>query len=445
MKTLHDWQQAVVDRAVEHDAAAIFWEMSLGKTITSVVLANTWGTKTNVVVLPINTRTSWEREILDQDPSATIYRLGTAKAKDELGFGALNENKPGWYLISWELMRTGALTGAYADLVIADETHRQANMKSLQSQMLKHIKSGKRIALSGTPAGNKPEQLYSTLFWLWPEKYKSYTRWVDDFWLTRRNGAIIDFVREIVPGSVVKDIPMFSRELTRDHRDDMPDVLDPITTMVELTPTQRKIYNKLEADSGVWVGENIMLTGYPFTKDMRLRQIACAVPIVNDDWSVDFDLKAKSSKVDRMLDIMKDVPGETFFIVTHSAKFVPVIVAQLKAKGIRARGFTGASTPDERDDMLTNFGKTFDVLVAGIAAIAEGTDGLQYVCHNMIWASKHPIAYLNTQIEFRLNRPGQTEAIRSWVIEAEDTVDQKANARLEEIEGNLAAVIDYKE
>lgn len=87
-------------------------------------------------------------------------------------------------------------------------------------------------------------------------------------------------------------------------------------------------------------------------------------------------------------------------------------------------------------------GSTYRVLVAGIAAIGEGTDGLQHKCHNMVWLSKHPDAKLNTQAAWRLDRPGQTESVNVWNIYAKDTKDEESLERLDEINGNLVALID---
>jgi hypothetical protein len=440
VKTLYPYQEAEVQRALSHDSWFNASEMGLGKTLMSVEWARRKGFQTAIVVCPLNVFETWTREFKSQMPDVPVRYL-----KNEPGlvgnFAKLNSGERGVYLIGWEMMRTGALTGVTADLVIADETHKQANYgKSLQSILMRHVNGRLKLALSGTPAANKPEGIFATLNWLWPTQYKSYWKWIEHYWRTLRNGAVITLVREITPGQIIRDIPMFTRLLRKDYRDDMPPVLPEIPIPVKLTPAQRKLYDKLSQEAGVWLdnGESFMSTSVALVENMRLREICLAVPTMLDG-KVTFKDTSKSSKIDALLEVLTQsgLEDETFLVLTHSAKIVPVVVAKLAAKGIGAAGFTGGSKAD-----LGTFGTQYRVLVAGIAAIGEGTDGLQYKCHNMFWLSKHPNAYLNKQAAMRLDRPGQTEPINTWYTYAEDTTDEDSIERLREIDENLDEMID---
>lgn len=439
MKTLYLWQEADVQKAMSHDSWFNAYEMGLGKTLVSVEWAKRKGVDTAVVVCPLNTFDSWTREIESQYPGMPVRPL--LNEKPYVGnFARLNKGERGFYLIGWEMMRTGALTGVTADLVIADETHKQANYgKSLQSILIRYVNSKYKLALSGTPAANKPEGIFATLNWLWPKQYSSLWKWVDQYWRTIRSGAVIELVRELTPGGVIKDIPMFTRRLRKDHRDDMPAKLPEIGIPVRLTPAQQKLYDRLLGEAGVWLDdENFMSTSVSLVQDLRLREICLAVPTMIDD-QVTFKDNAKSAKIDALLEVLtqSDLEEQTFLVLTHSAKIVPIVVEKLRKKGITAQGFTGESKAD-----LKEFGSTYQVLVAGIAAIGEGTDGLQYKCHNMFWLSKHPNALLNTQASARLDRPGQTDSVNVWYAYAEGTRDEDSLERLREIDENLKDMID---
>jgi ATP-dependent helicase STH1/SNF2 len=439
MITLYDYQEKEVAAAMLHDSWFNASDMGLGKTVMSVEWARRKGVKTAVVVCPLNTFESWTREITGQYPGMPVRILASDKG-NVANFARLNRGEPGFYLIGWEMMRTGALTGVSADLVIADETHKQANYgKSLQSLLIRHLNSRYKLALSGTPAANKPEGIFATLNWLWPKQYSSYWKWIERYWRTMRDGAVVELVRELKPGQIIKDIPMFTRLLRSEHRDDMPPVLPEIPIPVQLTVTQRRLYDRLDQEAGVWLDEdNFMSTSVALVENLRLREICLAVPTMVDG-KVTFKENSKSAKIDALIEVLTQsgLEDETFLVLTHSAKIVPVVVEKLAKKGITAAGFTGQSKAD-----LTNFGSTYRVLVAGIAAIGEGTDGLQYKCHNMFWLSKHANALLNTQASMRLDRPGQTEPINTWYTYAVDTKDEDSLERLEEIAENLHEMID---
>lgn len=445
MKTLYDWQEADVTAAMQHDSWFLAYEMGLGKTLVTVEWLRRKGARQVIVVCPLNTRDSWEDTIKGQIPDANVRWLeNTTKLVGN--FADLKAGKPGWYLIGWELMRTGVLTGFEVDAIVADETHKQANYgRSDQAVMLREFKAPTKAALSGTPAANKPEGIFSTLNWLWPKRYKSLWNWTETFWRTIRNGAVIEYVRELKPGGVIADIPMFTRRLRKDHRKDMPAVLPEIPISVGLTATQRKLYDRLAKEAGIWLddGENFVSTSVKLVENMRLRQILLGVPTVTDD-GFTFKENAGSTKVDALIEVIQtdEFKDQTFLVLTHSARFVPVVVAKLAKKGILAKGFTGDTPQSERRGLIDDLGETYQVLVAGIAAIGTGTDGLQYKTHNMFWLSKHPEWLLNKQASMRCDRPGQSEPINQWYTYVPETVDEDSLERLQEIEENLVEMID---
>lgn len=445
MRTLYPYQEREVERALEHNSWFNASEMGLGKTLMSVEWARRKGVETVIVVCPLNTRDTWEETIKDQIPGTDVYWLENT-TKNVASFKYLSDGKPGWYLIGWEMMRTGAVTGEWADLIIADETHKQANYgKSDQSILLREFRSKYKLALSGTPAANKPEGIFATLNWLWPIQYKSYWNWVQQYWRQMRNGQVFTLIREITPGAIVADIPMFTRLLRKDHRDDMPAVLPEVPISVALAPSQRKLYDRLAEEAGVWLddGTSFVSTSVKLVEDMRLRQICLGVPTVQDG-EITFRENVTSSKVDALIEVLQtdEFKDQSFLVLTHSARFIPSVVHRLEKKGISARAFMGETPQSERRGLIDGLGTDYRVLVAGIQAIGTGTDGLQHKCHNMFWLSKHPEWLQNEQASARLDRPGQTEPINQWYTYVPETVDERSLERLNEVEENLTEMID---
>ena len=452
MKTLRDWQEADVTEALAHDSWFVAYEMGLGKTLVSVEWAKRKGDiNTIVVILPLSTTDSWTATFQEQWPEFPIHELNTRNKAGKLAFSKLNKKESGVYLIGWELMRTGVLTGAEADLIIADETHKQANFnKSNQSVMIQEIKGRYKLALSGTPAANRPDGIFATLNWLWPKQYKSYHNWIEKYWRTMRNGAIVELVRELVPGQIIADIPMFSRRLRKDHAEDLPGRLEENIIRVDLTPAQRKIYTAIEKESGVWLdeGRNFMPTIYSLETDIRLRQIALGVPTMveteNGGSKVTFAENTRSAKIDALIEtvMLDEFRDQTFLVLTHSAQIIPAVVAQLRKKKISAAPYYGELSTAQKKQHLDDFGVKFRVLVAGLQGIGTGTDGLQHKCHNEFWLSKHPEWLINEQGSSRLDRPGGTEPVNVWYCVANDTRDEASIERQKEIGENLAAMLD---
>lgn len=437
---LFDYQAEDVQAALDggHKSVFLAYEMALGKTITAVAQALQWGAETVVVVAPKNTMSSWEKTVKAMSPGTEVYRMTNDK-KNVASFGYLNQKRKGWYLIGWEMMRTGAITNVEADLIIGDEIHRIQNFgKSETELMFRYLHSEYKIALSGTPSANRPEGLFAPIHWLWPKRYANYYKdFIDKFWLTRRNGAIIDLVREREPGMIVKDLPFFVRRLKKDHRGDLPPVLPEIVIECPMTRAQKKVYKQFDELALAWLNDHPVATAYTLTQEIRLRQVAIAEPSVIDG-EVSFELEAKSSKVKALVELVKEKDGEPFFVLTHSAKAIPMVIHQLAKAGIKAKHFNSKY----EEELKAGLGVDYQVLVAGIQSVAEGLDGLQHKCSNGIWLSKHPNAMLNTQAGERLDRPGQTTSVQWWSLIAPDSNEVEAQERLDEIEGNLFEMID---
>lgn len=447
---MHQWQEqdvtAWADALLSGKTSAVFcaYEQSLGKTLVSVELIKRLKARRVIIVAPLNTRASWQKAVEEQEVGLPVYRLSPEK-EHVVNFTKLANHEEGIFIVGWELMRRGSIEGAEADLVIADETHRQQNRGSDSHNGLKGIKGTYRLALSGTPAGNQPDGIFATIHWLWPDRYRSHQAWVDRFWRVIRNGAVVEFVREQTPGGVLADLPMFTRRLRKDHRDDMPAVLPEIVIDVDMTPGQWKIYNQFKEVSGAWVGDEFIPAALPLVEDLRLGQVTLGVPTVDEAGTVTFALDCKSSKIDMLVDVLRGQPKDsTMLVMVPSARFIPSVVHQLNKKGFSAAGLSGELTPPgaAREKVLADFGSEFRVLVAGIAAIAEGTDGLQYKCSRQFWMDKHPNNMLNQQGRWRLDRPGQTEPVQSWFTKAVGTINERRVERLEEINATLTDFID---
>ena len=446
MIKLFDYQEEDVSRAIREGHKSIFlaYEQALGKTIAAVEFARRTGVETVVVIAPVNTRRSWEKTVKEMIPDAEFYYLENTPAAHKRGtFVRLAEKAPGWYFIGWEMMRSGAITGSYADMVIADEVHRIQNFgKSLTSKTIRWIDSEYKVALSGTPAANRPEGLFSPMNWLWPERYKSYYNWIDKFWRTIRDGAVIKLVRELTPGGIVADMPFFVRRRKADHRGDLPPVLPPIDIICEMTPAQRKIYKQWDKLALAWIGDTPIAASNSLVNDLRLRQITLGVPVVVDG-EVTFAENTKSSKLDALIALIKDGgDDETWFVLCPSKPFVEVAVPRLNKAGIKSAAFTGDTKKKDRDTLVETLGQEFRVIVATTPTVAEGLDGLQHVCSSGVVLAKHANWMLNVQAGERLDRPGQTMPVQWYNFISPDTRDEQAELNFGETSETLAELYD---
>jgi superfamily II DNA or RNA helicase len=435
--TPYEYQQRDIDKLVANDGTGIIaTQVGGGKTLIAIETAKVLNTKSNLVIAPKGThKRAWERTIRMQIPDADIHWLDSSY----MGRQSLNKlanNVPGWYLISPELFRRFSWRGIVPDLAIFDEAHRASNRKSKTAIMLHTLKAKRRLAMSGTIAGNKIDGMWSVLKWVFPDVAgRSYWQWVEEYCSTETDyfaGKVITGERN--PGAIVNSIPCYIRHLKRENCCEFhPEGIDhqlpktqTIVRTVKLTAEQKAIYKQMEKDFVVWLGEHPLVVEVPVSLRIRLRQITLGTPTISAEGEVGFSTYTKSSKIDELFDIIDDSPvTEKMLILTHSQKFAKVVTQRLAMAGHNAQEWSGAVSQTSRNQILEDFiDGDIRFIVAVISAIGEGTDGLQLACSTVVWLSKDDNALLNEQASGRLDRQGQKQSVVSYEIIAEGTYDE---------------------
>lgn len=453
---LYDFQREDVDNFIkqEQHAGLFAYEQALGKTLTATTLAVELGTGVNLVVAPQVTFDGWEKAVHTQTEGK--HKLKWIKKSSKAGQQAMADyyaGVPGWYFITWQLMRGGMLFETHTDMLIGDEIHEIQNKNgSAQNIMLGEIRSKYRIGLSGTASGNKLAGIWGIISWLWPGKYKAYWPWLKKNFLLAGFGHALTPIREKQPGTVTADLPFFVRRLKKDHYADMiPAPLKPVEYYVDMTEKQRKIYDQFERTSGTWLGDDeedgFVFAQYSIVKAMRLREIALGNPVMTEEdgkWVTTFPEDTKSAKLDKLIEILTDPEhGDAPFVVyTHSKKFIKVVVERLRARGITAEAFTGDLNYAKKRKAIAGLGVDYRVMVATQASIGTGTDGLQHKCSRMVILSRDVKMIVNEQSKERLYRPGQKEHVQTWEIIANDSNDTDVNANLDFAQEQVASMLD---
>jgi superfamily II DNA or RNA helicase len=439
----YPYQQRDIDQIANNGGTGVIaTQVGGGKTLVAIEVAKHIGAECVLVIAPKGThRRAWHKTILRQIPDAEVKYINSSPQGHQAMAGIEN-SESGWYLISPEFFRTMTWIGITPDLAVFDEIHRASNRDSKTAKMLLTLKAKQRIGMSGTIAGNRIEGFWSVLRWIYPDiAGRSFWRWVNTYCLTKPDyfaGQIV--VGEKKSGEIAKSIPCYIRHLKREeccefHPDgmdaDLPSLVS-IERTVQLSPEQRRIYRKMEKDLLVWLGEHPLTAEIPVATRIRLRQITLGTPSISPDDVVYFADDCKSSKIDELFNIIEDHPdGDAMLVLTHSQKFAKVVVARLAKAGFTAFEWSGQAPQKERDKALEDFiAGDIQFIVGVIAAIGEGTDGLQERCSTMVWLSKDDNRLLNEQAMGRLDRRGQTRAVVSYEIIAEDTYDEGQLSKL---------------
>lgn len=451
MLTPTDMQRDAIAKIVAEPtrAALLASEMGFGKTLVATEVCKALGVSTVLVIGPVNTEKQWRTSMTQQEVPLPWRTLRGAPSEDN--YAALCAGEPGVYFVGREQFYLNASvkvinekTGkpelkvdpdakwnwrkAKVDVVIVDESHSAQNKFGLMASALRTLKPGFKMMLSGTPAGNKFQGIWNPCRWLWPNVKDesgnplvdpSMWRWAAT-WATMEYNPYSDTGKKIgverVPGAFVATLPCYIRYEAE------PVKVIKRRVHIPLSPAQQEMYERMERDALIWLGENPLVAELPIVQKVRMRQIALGEVTFNEAGEVDFADDCNSAKADACaLILTKHHPGEQVMFYTDSQRFARVLAKRLPG----AVEWSGKVNATKREQIKADFiaGKVRHI-VAVIPAVAEGVDGLQQVCHTEVWLNKSFNGVLNQQAAARIARRGQEQPVISYELCSPKTDDE---------------------
>lgn len=446
---LYPFQQEDVEKIERQKAGLIGSEMGTGKTHEAIALDEAWwkrGAPPTLVVAPLNTFPSWLEKYGKQSPQTDVTVIDR-KNRDKF-VEDIRKRRGDVFLMHWDALRLmPELQGFQFNLIVADEVHRASNRKAQATRALKRLNTHYKLGMSGTASGDQPQNLWSIVNWLWPKYYSSYWRFFKHYTVTE---VVYPQGYQKVVGvknaqSLRKEMdPWYVRHLKREkccehHPEGVMSWLPEKTydaLWVDLSPTQRRIYEAMRRNMVAWVNEHEdspLVASVVVAQMVRLSQIALATPTIEETTGA-VTLQAPSSKIDAVKELIHDHGNKRFAIFTSSKQAAYLAHEQLKnAKpGITSEVLSGDTPQSERDGMVQRFvNGDYQVFIGVIQAAAEGIDGLQHATDTAIFLDRTWSTIKNQQAEDRLHRGGTKNTVQIIDVMARGTLDFGRRQRLE--------------
>ena len=428
---LHGYQCTAVDHIKRHPDAALFLDMGLGKTVSTLTavadLINEFEVTRVLIVAPKRVaEMTWGDEI---ENWAHIRHLrlsvikGTAKqreiaARAEADVYTVSRDNLAWLLQMW-----GGSKVPY-DMLVLDELSSFKNHRSKRFKAAKIIRRSvsRVVGLTGTPAPNG-------LIDLWAQMYlvdggqrlgKTITDYRANYFRPgARNGGIVYEYKplattEAVLGEKIADITLSMKAL--DFLD-MPE-LTYLNNYVELSPKVKKQYDKFEEDQvlGLMQEEEITALSAASLSNKLLQFAGGAI----------YD-------ADRNVRAVHDEKLETLVEMVEAANGSPVLVAynfqHEKARILKALKGLGAEALEGADSIRRWNGGEIPVLVTHPASAGHGLN-MQKGGNRIIWYGTTWSLELYQQFNARLWRQGQKNNVFIHHIVTKGTIDERVIAAL---------------
>ena len=324
---LRKYQEDDVLKMMANDCIGNFSEQRTGKTPTTCVALAKRNLKHILIICPASLCYVW-KEAWKTWTGGDAYVLKSTKEEISMPYNTA-------LIVNYEKFRgtnknadvCGRIVRWCPEAVVVDEAHRMKDRKSLTALRLHRlIHTPVRIALTGTPATNKPWDVWSILNWLFPKEYSSYWKFVNEY-----------FDEEIiwVAGTPHRQPAKFKpgREKILQEKLDAKCVQHKRAEVMEWLPDEEELTEVILPATKQQLDAIDHLMTYFEYKDIvtktvldnliRVRQI-CAAPEI-------LGLKGKSPKLEWLQEYLKDYPEKQVLVFSNSKKFLKYISANIKA------------------------------------------------------------------------------------------------------------------
>lgn len=418
----HNYQTYATEFMLNNPVSALFLDMGLGKTVTTLtaineLCCNRFLVSRVLVIAPLRVaRDTWPDEIRKWEHLKGLT-FSVAVGSEAERKAALLQNVSIHIInrenVSWLIEESG-LPFDY-DMVVIDELSSFKSYRAKRFKSLLKVRPGvKRIVgLTGTPSSNGLMDLWAEfrVLDLGKRLGRYITHYRQNYFIPDKRNGMVVFSYKPLPGAekaIYKQISDITISMKAEDYLDMPECIYN-EVKVKLNDKERKIYNTLKKELVVSVGDNEIDAANAAVLSNKLSQLANGA-IYSED--------RKAIRIhDRKLDALKDI--------IEAANGKPLLVAywfKHDLERIKSR-FTVREIKTSKDIADWNNG---DIPVAVIHPASAGHGlNLQSGGSTLVWFGITWSLELFQQTIGRLWRQGQkSKTVFVHIIIAEKTVDE---------------------
>lgn len=411
-------------------AGGLFADMGTGKTKVVVDLIANMGHETTLVICPKKAMRGWILECAKHSyrPLRVLPLVGAIN--DRCAVLRHTYEGPLVVIVNVDALAypklQAALTGWHWNLIVVDEAHRIKAAQGKISQFCYQLgqKADHRLALTGTPASDKPLDLFGIYRFLDPGIFGlSFTRFRDEYAITKEGKTktgqpfieIVDYKNLEEMNNRVYSIAF---RVTDDILD-LPEQHD-VVMEVELEPETWRAYREMEEKSVVRLAESETVAVNKITEMLRLQQLTSGhLPLTDDETGETSVQLIGTEKRDVLADMLPDIADDEPVVVF--CRFVHDLDAVREAAALAGRACLEVS--GRRDDLQEWQEATGgQVLAVQIQAGGAGVE-LQRARYAIYYSVDFSLTNYE-QSRKRVHRPGQTRPVTYYHLIVPGSIDE---------------------
>lgn len=509
-KSLRSYQRAGVKFMSINQATLLADSPGSGKTLQTIATMISAGVSGDILVLAPSAavQVTWPAEISRWAPDDEIICATGTRKQREAELAKLKKKsraKRRWVLCNIEMakvkyhkptvnMKKGWYEYIYPELffinpnkeskaqkgkkkewsaIAVDESHRALITNKTQAYKqtqtraglgkLKTVEGGKRIAISGTPFRGKPENLWGTLNWLMPDKYKSYWPWVDRWFNTssgyfggteihemdkstskRFHESFSHFTLRRTKSEIAPDLP------PKVYAGSIPPGVEPepgqdkalIGHWLEMEPKQKRAYHQMVDEAIANLDNGTLVANGVLAEMTRLKQFASCYGTLETQLDSDgyeipvFKPGFPSNKFNWLLEFLEELgidkekytPGPETNKVVIASQFTSVIDIfdeALKKKGIDTAKITGKVSAKKREEAVKSFQQDSGPRVFLLNTIAGGVSLTLDRADDIVILDETFIPDDQEQVEDRVHRVSRDHNVTVHYVRSLGTIEER--------------------
>jgi SNF2 family DNA or RNA helicase len=422
-------------------------DMGLGKTIELIAFLlheregrGLDGPGPTLLISPMSVVGNWQREFERFAPS---LRVGVHHGTDRLASSLFEEEtrKLDVVITTYSLAQRDEeiLSAVRWKHIVLDEAQNIKNPSARQTQAIKRLRAGHRVALTGTPVENRLSELWSIMDFLNPGYLGSARSFRKDFVLPierYRNKGRQETLRSIIQ-------PFILRRLKTDPAimNDLPEKME-MRVNYNLTPEQASLYAAVVDEMLGRIEQSLGMErrGQILSALTRLKQICNHPALFLQDGS---PLEGRSGKLIRLEEMLYEViaEGERALIFTQFAGMGAMLRHHLQDRLECEVLFLHGGTPKkQRDAMIQRFqsgGAPLFVLSLKAGGLGLNLTAANHVFHFDRWWNPA----VENQATDRVFRIGQKKNVFVHKFVCLGTLEERIDQMIEEKRSLAESVI----
>lgn len=447
------FQKAGIAYARTHKNVLFGDEMGLGKTIQAIGVCNDDRTlRNNLVICPAYLKLNWASEIRKWhvgEPEVLVVNAGE-ELPERRGRGER------FVIINYDILqRYPDLSNWPLDCVIIDECHYIKNPSAKRTAAIMGLRARRFLALSGTPALNRPIELYPVTKLMMGKSAPTYWRFAKDFCNAKKNFMNKMDVKGVSNPFKLQQYLRTNFMVRRLKKDVLKELPPKMRQLIELPPSTA-IKMTLDIEAEIWKPHEDTIA------ELRIRRDEAEIAGDDDEFQSIGSAMVRvinlafheMSKVRKELSLLKvpmiqthleDAMHENldkFIVFFHHKEACMRLQESLSKDGVLSGVITGDVPMEERNALVNRFqtDPRMRVIIGTIGAMGTGvtlTASSTVLIGELDWRPG-----IMCQAEDRAHRIGQTGSVLCQYFLFEGSVDSKMIGDVIQKMANLSRVLD---